>query len=63
MYLGPLQNVNIMRLFWIFKDGDCDSVLVTYPGQEFTFTDFTDGTCQNTDAQFGSIYTETVKLE
>jgi hypothetical protein len=37
LYLGPLQNTNLMRLFWIFHLEECKTVLLTYPGQSFVF--------------------------
>ena len=36
MKIGPGQDINLMRTYFILSLNECDTVLMTYPGQEYT---------------------------
>lgn len=59
--MGPLNNMNFLRIFAIFQPTDCSAMLMTYPGQAYEWTQT--ATCQNLAVEFGSLWTETTSLQ
>ena len=67
MHQGANLDVNIARIFAIFSIDDCEASLVTFPGQEYTWTsqyvNDQGKTCVDLDAEFGELWTATKSLK
>ena len=61
MKIGPNKDINLMRTYFILSQNQCDTVLMTYPGQSYTeWNDLDSQGCLSPSEQFGSVWNTTM---
>lgn len=61
MKIGPNKDINLMRTYFILSQNQCDTVLMTYPGQSYSdWNDLDSQGCLSPSEQFGSVWNPTM---